>query len=182
MSNDIPGYKAGTWSIDPVHTEIGFTARHMMVSKVRGKFSTFEGSFTTGDDPLKSSASISVDLSSISTGNDQRDGHLSSSDFFEVDAHPKMTFESTGVRPDGDDYLLDGNLTIHGATKPITLKLEVGGFGPDAYGGYRSGFSATGELKRSDFGMNWNAAIEGGGVVVSDKIQLALEVEGVLQA
>lgn len=182
MTTTVPAYQVGTWTIDPVHSEVGFTARHMMVSKVRGKFATFEGSFTTEDDPLKSSVTATIDLSSISTGNDQRDDHLRSSDFFDVATHPKMTFTSKGVRPNGDDYLLDGDLTIRGVTKPVTLKLELGGFGPDAYGGTRAGFTATGEITRSEFGITWNAAIEGGGVVISDKIQLLLEIEGVLQA
>jgi polyisoprenoid-binding protein YceI len=177
----IAGYLAGTWTIDTTHSEVGFVARHLMVSKVRGKFESFEGSFSTGSDPLQSSTEVTVDLSSINTGNEQRDGHLRSSDFFDVEAHSTMTFKSTGVRVDGDRYLLDGDLTIHGVTKPITFNLELNGFGADPWGGTRAGFSATGEINRSDFGITWNAAIEGGGVVVSDRIQIALEVEGVLK-
>jgi polyisoprenoid-binding protein YceI len=177
----IPGYIAGTWTIDPVHTEVGFVARHMMVSKVRGRFEKFEGAFVTGTDPLKSSVEVTVDLSSINTGNEQRDNHLRSSDFFEVETTPKMTFVSTGVRVDGEGYLLDGDLTIRDVTKPVTLHLDLNGFGPDSFGGTRAGFSATGEINRKDFGVSWNAAIEGGGVVVSDRIQIALEVEGILK-
>jgi len=177
----IPGYIAGTWTIDQSHSEVGFVARHLMVSKVRGKFENFEGSFTTGSDPLQSRTEVTIDLSSINTGNEQRDNHLRSSDFFEVETTPKMTFKSTGVRPDGEGYLLDGDLTIRNITKPVTLHLELNGFGADPWGGTRAGFSATGEINRKDFGVNWNAAIEGGGVVVSDRIQIALEVEGVLK-
>jgi len=177
----IPGYIAGTWNLDQAHTEIGFAARHMMVSKVRGKFEKYTGTITTAANPLESHAEAEIDLSSITTGNDQRDGHLRGSDFFDVDTHPSMTFRSTGVRPDGDDFLVDGELTIRGITKPITLKVELGGFGPDPYGGTRAGFSASAEINRSDFGVSWNAALEGGGVVISDKITIHIEAEAVLE-
>jgi polyisoprenoid-binding protein YceI len=177
----IPGYLAGTWNLDPAHTEIGFAARHMMVSKVRGKFEKYTGTITTAANPLESHAEAEIDLSSITTGNDQRDGHLRGSDFFDVDTHPSMTFRSTGVRPDGDDFQVDGELTIRGITKPITLKVELGGFGPDPYGGVRAGFTAQAVINRSDFGVNWNAAIEGGGVVISDKITIHIEAEAVLE-
>jgi polyisoprenoid-binding protein YceI len=177
---NIPGYVAGTWSLDPVHTEIGFVARHMMVSKVRGHFEKYTASITTTPNPLESHAEAEIDLSSITTGNDQRDGHLRSSDFFDVETSPKMTFRSTGIRPDGEDFLVDGELTIRGITKPITLKVEIGGFSPDPYGGTRAGFSATTEINRRDFGVNWNAAIEGGGVVVGDKVVINIEAEAVL--
>ncbi len=177
----IPGYIAGTWNLDQAHTEIGFAARHMMVSKVRGKFEKYTGTITIAANPLESHAEAEIDLSSITTGNDQRDGHLRGSDFFDVDTHPSMTFRSTGVRPDGDDFLVDGELTIRGITKPITLKVELGGFGPDPYGGTRAGFSASAEINRSDFGVSWNAALEGGGVVISDKITIHIEAEAVLE-
>src|SRR5256885_15961620 len=133
----IPGYLAGTWSLDPAHTEIGFVARHLMVSKVRGKFEKYVKYTATTENPLDSYAEAEIDLSSITTGNDQRDNHLRSSDFFDVETSPKMTFVSTGIRAKGDDFLVDGDLTIRGITKPITLTVEVGGFGPDPYGGYR---------------------------------------------
>ncbi len=183
MSTDvsIPGYVAGTWNVDQSHSEVGFVARHMMVSKVRGKFEKYTVTITTAANPLDSRVEAEIDLSSITTGNDQRDGHLRSSDFFDVDTHPKMTFRSTGVRADGEDYLIDGDLTIRDITKPVTLKVELGGFGPDPYGGTRAGFSATTEINRRDFGVNWNAAIEGGGVVVSDKITIHIEAEAVLE-
>jgi polyisoprenoid-binding protein YceI len=177
----IPGYVAGTWSIDPVHSEVGFTARHMMVSKVRGRFSTFSGQIVTGASPLDSSVTAEIDLSSIDTGNEQRDAHLKSPDFFEVETHPTMTYQSTGVQAHGDDYVLDGKLTLKGVTKDVPLTLELNGFGPDPYGGTRAGFTATGEINRSDFGVSFNSAMQNGGVVVSDKITIQLEIEAVLQ-
>jgi polyisoprenoid-binding protein YceI len=178
----IPGYVAGTWTIDPVHYEVGFSARHMMVSKVRGKFNAFSGDIVTGESPVDSSVTATIDLSSIDTGNPDRDNHIRSADFFDVDTHKTMTYRSTGVRVDRDGYVLDGELTLKGVTKPISLRLELGGFGPDPYGRTRAGFTATGELKRSDFGIDFNAVLETGGVVVSDKVAIQLEIEAVLDA
>jgi polyisoprenoid-binding protein YceI len=177
----IPGYVAGTWAIDAVHSEVGFSVRHMMVSKVRGKFSKFSGEVVTTPDLLGSSVTAEIDLASIDTGNEQRDGHLRSIDFFDADNHPVMTYRSTGLRAAGDKYVLDGELTLRGITRSVPLTLEVNGFGPDAYGGTRAGFTATGEINRQDFGVNWSAAIETGGVVVSDKVAIHMEIEAVLQ-
>ena len=181
---EIPGYVAGTWNIDAVHSEVSFVVRHMMVSKVRGRFDKFEGTIVTAPDPLASSVSADIDLSSVNTGNETRDNHIRSEDFFHVEKHPTMTFRSTGVRPDGDDFLLDGDLTLRDVTRPVTFKLEVNGFGPDAYGGTRVGFSAITQINRKDFGVSFDGPIPGvpGGAVVSDAITLNLEVEGVLQA
>jgi polyisoprenoid-binding protein YceI len=181
---EIPGYVAGTWAIDPVHSEVSFTVRHMMVSKVRGRFDTFEGSIVTAADPLDSVVTASVDLSSINTGQEQRDAHIRSADFFEVEKHTHMTFVSTGLRANGGDFLLDGDLTLKGVTKPVTFKLEINGIGPDAYGGTRAGFSAATEINRSDYGVTFNGPIPGvpGGVAVSEKVTINLEIEGVLQA
>ena len=180
---EIPGYVAGTWDIDPVHSEVGFTVRHMAVSKVRGRFDKFEGVIVTGEDPLSSTVTASIDASSINTNNEQRDGHIRSADFIEVESHPTWTFASTGVKDDGGDFLLDGTLTIRGVTKPVTFKLELNGIGPDAFGGTRIGFSANGEINRHDFGVSFNGPIPGvpGGVIVSDKVHLHLEIEGVLR-
>jgi polyisoprenoid-binding protein YceI len=177
----IPGYVAGTWSIDPVHSDVGFTVRHMMVSKVRGKFRTFSGELVTGDNPLDSSVTAEIDLSSIDTGSEQRDAHIRSADFFEVETYPTMTYRSTGVRRHGSDYILDGELTLKGVTREVPLALELNGFGPDPYGGTRAGFTATGEINRRDFGVNFAAVMETGGAVVSDKITIHLEIEAVLQ-
>jgi polyisoprenoid-binding protein YceI len=176
----IPGYVAGTWNIDPVHSEVGFSARHMMVSKVRGRFTKFTGQIVTGEDPLASSATAQIDLSSISTGNEQRDAHIRSADFFEVETYPTMTFRSTGVRADGDKFILDGELTLKGVTRSVPLELELNGFGPDPYGGTRAGFTATGEINRRDFNVNFSAPMETGGAVVADKVALQLEIEAVL--
>jgi polyisoprenoid-binding protein YceI len=178
----IPGYVAGTWSIDPVHSEVGFAARHMMVSKVRGKFRTFSGQIVTGADPLDSSVTAEIDMASIDTGHDQRDAHIRSADFFEVETYPTMTYRSTGVRRHGDGYILDGKLTLKGVTRDVPLTLELNGFGPDPYGGTRAGFTATAEINRRDFGVNFSAVMETGGAVVSDKVTIQLEIEAVLQS
>jgi polyisoprenoid-binding protein YceI len=177
----IPGYVAGTWSIDPVHTEVGFAVRHMMVSKVRGRFRTFSGQIVTGENPLDSSVTAEIDLSSIDTGNEQRDAHIRSADFFEVETYPTMTYQSTGVRQHRDGFIVDGKLTLKGVTKDVPLTLELNGFGPDPFGGTRAGFSATAEINRRDFGVNFTAVMETGGAVVSDKITIHLEIEAVLQ-
>src|ERR1700678_4122455 len=174
---EIPGYVAGTWTIDPVHSEVSFVVRHMMVSKVRGRFDKFEGTIVTAADPLQSSVNATVDLSSVNTGAPDRDNHIRSADFFEVESHPTLTFHSTGVR---SDFLLDGDLTIRGTTKPVTLKLEINGFGPDAYGGTRAGFSATTEINRNDYGVSYNGPFPGGGCRVSEKVTINLEIEAVL--
>jgi polyisoprenoid-binding protein YceI len=175
----IPGYQAGTWNIDPVHSEVGFSVRHMMVSKVRGRFTNFSGQIVTGEDPLQSSVTAEIDLASINTGQEQRDQHIQSADFFEVETYPTMTYKSTGVRVEDGEYILDGDLTLKGVTKNVPLRLELQGFGPDAYGGYRAGFTATGELNRGDFNVSFNAPLQNGGVVVGEKIQLQLEIEAV---
>jgi polyisoprenoid-binding protein YceI len=173
---------AGTWDIDPVHSEVSFAARHMMVSKVRGRFTSFSGEIVTGERFLDSSVTASIDLASVTTNNDQRDEHIRSADFLDVANHPTMTYRSTGVRPDGGDHVLEGELTLHGVTRSVPLQLELTGSGPDAYGGTRSGFSATATINRSDFGIDISLPLDGGGVVVSDKIQIQLDIQGVLRA
>lgn len=177
---EIPGYTVGTWTVDPVHSEVGFVVRHLMVSKVRGGFTSFEGTISTAADPLQSTVVASVDLASITTNNEQRDAHLRSADFLNTEGDPKMTFRSTALRPAGSGLVCEGDLTIRGITHPISLDVEVNGIGPDPYGGTRLGVSATGQINRADYGVNWNAALEGGGVVVSDKVQLVLEIQAVL--
>lgn len=178
----VAGYTAGTWDVDPVHSDISFVARHLMVSKVRGHFAAFQGTIVTGSDPLGSSVTAEVDLGSIDTGNTDRDNHIRSADFFEADAYPTMAYRSTALRAEGDGFVLDGELTLKGITRPLPLRLETNGFGPDAWGGTRAGFSATGELNRKDFGVNFNATMDNGGLVVSDRIQIHLEVEAVLRS
>jgi polyisoprenoid-binding protein YceI len=179
-ASSIPGYIAGTWTIDPVHSEVGFSVRHMMVSKVRGKFTTFSGEVVTGAEPSQSAVTAEIDMGSIDTGNQQRDDHIRSADFFEVDSHTKMTYKSTAVRVEDGDFLLDGDLTIKGVTKSVPLRLELGGFGPDPFGGTRAGFTATTEINRRDFNVTFDAPMQNGGVVVGDKISIHLEIEAVL--
>ena len=175
----VPGYQAATWNIDPVHSEVGFSVRHMMVSKVRGRFTKFSGQVVTAEDPLQSSVTAEIDLTSINTGQEQRDQHIQSADFFEVETYPTMTYKSTGVRVEDGEYILDGDLTLKGVTKNVPLRLELQGFGEDPYGGYRAGFTATGEINRSEFNVSFSAPMANGGVVVADKIQLHLEIEAV---
>ena len=178
----IPGYVAGTWKADTTHSDVTFSVRHMMVSKVRGRFTTFDATVVTGENPADSSVTAEIDLSSIDTGNEQRDGHLRSADFFDIETHPKMTYRSTGLTDNGETWALNGELTLHGVTKPVPLTLEVNGFTPDPYGGQRAGFTATGEILRSDFGIEFNMPMDGGGVVVGDKVTISIEIEAVLDA
>jgi polyisoprenoid-binding protein YceI len=178
----VPGYVAGKWSIDPIHSEVGFSVRHMMVSKVRGRFGDFSGEIVTGQNPTDSSVSAEIVMSSIITGSEQRDEHIRSADFFEVENHPTMTYRSTSVQAKGDDFIVEGDLTLKGVTKSVPLRLELNGFGPDAYGGTRAGFTATAEINRRDFNVNFSAPMQNGGAVVADKVTIQLEIEAVLAA
>jgi len=178
---EIPGYKAGTWTIDPSHSEVGFSVRHMLISKVKGKFETFEATFVTGENPLDTQVTAKADVASVNTNDKNRDGHLATNDFFNAPEFPEIGFVSTGVRQDGGDYKIDGDLTIKGVTKPVTFDFEFGGFGADAYGNYKAGFEASTVIDRNDFGVNWNAALESGGVLVGDKVTITLDVQAVLQ-
>jgi polyisoprenoid-binding protein YceI len=175
----VPGYEAATWNIDPIHSEVGFSVRHMMVSKVRGRFTNFSGQIVTADDPTQSSVTAEIDLSSINTGQEQRDAHIRSADFFEVETYPTMAYKSRGIRVEDGEYVVDGDLTLKGVTKSVPLRLELNGFGPDPYGGLRAGFTATGEINRSDFNVSFNAPLSNGGVVVGEKVTLQLEIEAV---
>jgi polyisoprenoid-binding protein YceI len=177
----LPGLTTGTWAIDASHTEVGFTVRHAMVGKTRGRFSGVQGVVVVGADAQSSSAQATIDMASIDTRDDKRDAHLRSADFFDVDTFPTMTFASTGVRADGEDYLVDGDLTIRGVTRPVVLRVEFGGVATDPFGYTRAGFSAETEINRKDFGLTWNAALEAGGVLVGDKVKISLEVEVVRQ-
>lgn len=177
-ATQIPGYIAGTWDIDPSHSAVAFSVRHMMVSKVRGQFKSFSGIVVTGETLESSSVTATVEADSIDTGNEQRDGHVKSADFFAVDKYPTWEFRSTSVSSDK----LEGELTIKGVTKPVTFDLEFTGFGPDAWGGTRAGFEANTTINRSDFGVDIVMPLDGGGVVVSDKVAITLEIEAVLRA
>ena len=178
---ETPGYVAGRWLIDPVHTEVAFVVRHLMISKVRGRFAGVDGVIVTAGDPAQSTVTATIELASVDTGNQQRDEHIRSADFLDVAHHPTMTYRSTGLRPDGPGVILDGELTLKGVTRPVALRLEANGFGPDPYGGVRAGFSAAGEINRSDFGVSYHGPVPGGGVAVSERAQIFLEIEAVLQ-
>lgn len=172
----------GVWNLDPTHSEIGFTVRHIM-SRVRGKFDTFDGVVTTGDSVENSTVRVEVDLSSINTGTADRDNHLRSSDFFDVETHPKMTFTTNNVVVKGDDnFLLNGDLTIKGVTKPLELTVDFLGEGKDPWGGLRMGVEAKGEISRKEFGIDFNIPLEGDKVMIGDKISLVILAEAVLQA
>lgn len=173
---------AGTWDADPAHSQVAFSVRHMMVGKVRGRFNTFTAEIVTGSDPGSSSVTAVVDAASVDTGNDKRDAHVRSPEFLDVARHPTWTFRSTAVRATDDDGLqLDGDLTIAGVTRAVTLDLEVDGFGPDTSGGTRCGFSATGAISRSDFGVDIVLPLDSGGVMVGETVRIDLEVEAVLR-
>jgi len=179
----ITGYIPGTWTIDTTHSEVGFSVRHLMVSKVKGKFTDFSGTFVTGENPFDSSVEATVNLSSVDTGNADRDAHLRSADFFDVDQHTLLTYRSTGIRYDDEEgFVVDGELTLRGVTKQVPLQLEIHGFQQATpFGDTRTGFTATGEIDRRDFGVSFNMALEGGGVGLGNKVQVTLEIEAVLQ-
>jgi polyisoprenoid-binding protein YceI len=177
---DLPGYVTGTWDIDASHSEIGFVVRHLVVTKVRGRFAKFSGSIVTAENPLDSSVDISIDLDSISTNSDQRDGHLRSADFFEVEKYPQMTYKATGARQDGENFVLDGELSLKDVTKVVPLTFELNGFSADPWGGTRAGFSATAQINRKDFNVNFEG-VQNGLAVVGDKIDIHIEIEAVLR-
>lgn len=173
---------AGTWEIDPSHSDVGFVVRHLVVSKVRGLFSSFAGAITVGETPEASSVSVTIDAASVNTRDERRDGHLRSPDFFDVENHPVWTFDSTGfVQTGPTTFDLPGNLTIRGVTKPVTLKTEFGGLTGDPWGGTRAAFTATTELDREAFGLTWNQALEAGGVMVGKTVKIELEIQAVLK-
>jgi polyisoprenoid-binding protein YceI len=173
----VPGYTAGVWTIDPVHSHVGFVIKHMMVSKVRDRFTAFSGTITTAEDPLASTVAVSIEATSIDTGNGTRDNHIRSADFFDAENHPTLTFTSTRVRQEDGAFLVDGALTIRGTTRPVTLTLEPPAFGPGPQGGTKAGFSATTEINRMDFGVSYNGPIPGGGMALGEKVQVVLDVE-----
>lgn len=177
----IPGYVAGTWTLDPTHSEISFSVRHLAISKVRGKFEKFDVTVVTGENPLDSTLVATVDVASVNTNQKDRDGHLQTSDFFKIDEFPTMEFRSTGVREDGDDLHIDGELTLRGVTKPVTLTGEFGGIATDGFGQTKAGASATTKINRKDFGVSWNTALEGGGLTLGEEVTISIDVQVVLQ-
>lgn len=161
------------WNLDPTHSEITFKVRHMMISNVKGEFKNFNVDLESEDENFNNvKASATVDTSSISTNNTDRDNHLKSAEFFNAEAHPQITFETDSLNED-----VTGNLTINGVTKPIKLDVDFGGINVDPWGNTKAGFSFEGKIKRSDFGLNWNAALEAGGVMVSDEVKIAGELQ-----
>ena len=184
-ASSIPGYKAGTWTIDPTHSSVGFSVRHLMISKVKGTFDTFEATFVTGENPLDSKVTAVAQVASINTNEENRDGHLRTNDFFEAEKFPTISFVSTGVKvKDAEDgeYIITGDLTIKGVTKSVDFDFEFGGFATDPYGNYKAAASAEAEINREDFGLSWNAALETGGVLVGEKVKISIDLQAVLQA
>jgi polyisoprenoid-binding protein YceI len=173
------GLVAGTWTIDPSHSTVGFTVRHLM-SKVRGTFSDFSGTVTTTEDPLASTVQVAITSASINTNNEQRDGHLRSTDFFDAEAGQQLVFVSTGITESGDGHVISGDLTINGRTRPVELAAEFLGVAVDAYGVTRLGAEATTSISRKEFGIDFNVPLEGGKLLIGDKIDISLELQATL--
>jgi polyisoprenoid-binding protein YceI len=178
---ELPNYAVGTWTVDTVHSYVGFTIKHMMVSRVRGRFTAFTARFTTAENPLESTVTASIDASSIDTGTEMRDNHIRSADFFDAAEHPFITFASTGIRFEDGGFLVDGSLNIRGVAKPVTLTLDSPAFGPGPGGSTKAGFSASLQIDRHDFGVSYNGPIPGGGVSIGDQVQITLDIEADLQ-
>jgi polyisoprenoid-binding protein YceI len=178
---DLSALTPGTWNVDPAHSTVGFVARHLMITKVRGRFTDFSGVLEIAPDRLQSRVEASVNLASISTGDESRDAHLRSADFFDVDGggSPTMTFASTGIKEDDGDYVLFGDLTINGVSRQVEFALEFEGVNTDPWGNTKAAFSAETEINRKDFGLEWNVALETGGVLVSDKVKVQLDIQAV---
>jgi polyisoprenoid-binding protein YceI len=174
---------AGTYLLDQAHRRVGFVARHMMVSKVRGEFTDATASITIGEDPLQSSVTATIQAVSITTGQSDRDAHMRSGDFLEVEKFPTLEFRSTGVKSrHGNEFVLSGDLTIKGVTRPVELEVEFEGAGRSPFGQDVFGFTATTEIDREDFGLIWNVALETGGVLVGKKVKIEIEGEAIRQA
>jgi polyisoprenoid-binding protein YceI len=182
-ATNIPGFIAGTWEIDTIHSEVSFVVRHLVVSKVRGRFDRFGGTIVTDEDLARSSVNVTIDASSVNTNEPTRDNHVRSADFLDVENFPNITFVSTAVRSESGAYFVDGDLTIRGTTRPVTLDVELNGFINDPYGGTRVGFSATAEVDRNDYGVSFNGPIPGtdNAMVLSNRVNFTIEVEASLQ-
>lgn len=171
------------WVLDPTHSEIVFKVKHLMITNVKGEFRSFSAEATSeGTNFSAGSVTVSIDANSVFTNNDDRDNHLRSGDFFDVENFPVLTFKGTSLQPSGDDFVLKGSLTIKGVSKEVELDVEFGGINKDPWGNEKAGFTVTGKLNRKDWGLNWNAALETGGVLVSDEVKIAAEIQLVKQA
>ena len=174
---------AGTWTIDPSHSTVGFTTRHLMVSKVRGHFAEYSADLTVAERPEDSKVDVTIQVASVSTADEGRDGHLLSADFFDAETFPQLTFASETITPiDDETFTISGKLALHGVTNPITLTAVVQGLETDPWGNERVGLEITGKLSRGDYGMKFNQALGSGNVLVSDQVKLSLDVSAVKQA
>lgn len=178
-----PDYVVGTWKLDPSHSEISFSVKHLMITKVRGTFETFDVTIVTAENPDDSTIEATVDVASVNTGVEARDNHLRSSDFFLVEEHPQMIFTSTSFDgdPESGEFTVKGDLTLRGVSQPVVLKGEFGGVIEDAYGNTKAGASASTKINRHDFGVSWNSALEAGGVTLGDEVTINLDLQVVLQ-
>lgn len=174
---DLSALTPGTWNVDPSHSTVGFVARHLMITKVRGRFAGATGSVQVAENPLDSVVTASVELASVDTGDEKRDAHLRSADFFDVEQHPTMDFVSTGVKEERGSYTLFGDLTIKGVTRQVDFDLEFDGVNGDPWGGTRASFTAEADINRKDWGLEWNVALESGGVLVSEKVKIVLDIQ-----
>lgn len=177
-----PSYVVGTWAIDPTHSTLTFSVKHLAISKVRGSFEKFDVTVVTAEDPTATTVEAVIDVASVNTGQKDRDAHLRTSDFFQVDEFPTATFTSSSIAITGDDFTINGSLTLRGVTKPVTITGEFGGIVTDGYGQTKAGITASAKINRHDFGVSWNAALEAGGLTLGDDISLTLELQLVLQA
>ena len=178
-----PDYLVGTWTLDPSHSELSFSVKHLMISKVKGTFGTFDVTIVTAENPADSTITATIDVASVNTGVEVRDQHLRTSDFFLVEEHPTMTFTSTGIAGDlaSGDFEITGDLTLRGVTQPVTLKGEFGGIATDGYGNTKAGATATAKINRLDFGVAWNAALEAGGATLGDEVTITADIQVALQ-
>lgn len=176
-----PSLVAGTWALDPTHSDVTFSVRHLAISKVRGSFEKFDATIVTGETLADSTINATIDVASVTTGQKDRDNHLRTGDFFLTETYPTMTFTSTNIGVDGDDVTIDGDLTLRGVTKPVVLKGEFGGVMVDGYGQTKAGVTASTKIKRSEYGVNWNAALEAGGFTLGEDVTINLDIQVVLQ-
>ncbi|HVW40074.1 MAG TPA: YceI family protein [Amycolatopsis sp.] len=179
LTTDIPGYVAGTWDIDPVHSDVSFVVRHLGLTRFRRSVEKFRGEIVTAADPLASTVVASVELTSLDTGLESFNRHLFGAEFLDVENHPTADFRSTGLRAEGETFALDGELTVRGVTKPVTFALEVHGFGEGIQGETKASFSASATIRRSDFGIVFDARLGNGRLIVGEDVQLLLEIEAV---